>query len=62
MEDKKEVQELLMDAMANFVIAEKNGEYAVAYHYMQKVDALFSITYDEYAMLSLWRQVFASTL
>lgn len=53
----KNVKELLMDAMANFVIAEKNGEYAVAYHYMRKICALFRITSGEYAMLSLWRQV-----
>ena len=56
------VNELLMDVMANFVIAEKNGEYAVAYHYMRKICALFRITSGEYAMLSLWRQVFVSTL
>lgn len=46
-----------MNAMANFVIAEKEGSYAVAYYYMQKVYALFRITSGEYAMLSLWRQV-----
>ena len=53
----KEIKDALMEAMTNFVIAEKDGAYAVAYHYMRRLAELFSITFGEYAMLNLWRQV-----
>lgn len=55
------IKELLMDAITNFVIAEIDGEYAVAYCYMKRIDAYFRIMGD-YSRLkspweSLWRQV-----
>lgn len=61
MEKIKDEKESLMDAITNFVIAEIDGEYAVAYFYMKRIDAYFRIMGDYSRLRSpleiLWRQV-----
>ena len=62
----KDVKEALMEALTNYVIAEKEDVCTEGDYYMGQVHAYLSVL-DEYARLSspwhsLWRQVFVSTL
>lgn len=65
MKQVKDVQELLMDALTNYVIAEKEDVCMEGDYYMGRVHAYLSVL-DEYARLSspwesLWRKVFAQS-
>lgn len=61
----KDVQELLMDAMTNYVIAEKARVHSDSDFYIGKVQAYITVL-GEYGRLrspwrSLWRKVFVQT-
>lgn len=61
----KDVQEALMEAMTNFVIAEKRCDHPEAEIYIGKVQAYITVL-GEYARKrspwrTLWRKVFVET-
>ena len=66
MEKIKDVQGLLMEAMTNFAIAEKDGDLFTFGYYMGRVqsylDALEGYTMLNSPWHSLWKEVFVSTL
>lgn len=62
---QKEVQELLMDAMTNFAIAEKAGDCFTSGYYMGRVHSYLDVL-GGYTMLNspwygLWRKVFVQS-
>ena len=61
----KEIKELLMEAMINFVIAEKAGDHFVSGYCMGRIHSYLDVL-DGYTMLNspwyaLWRRVFAQS-
>ena len=66
MEKIKDVQGLLMEAMTNFAIAEKAGDFFTSGYYMGRVHSYLDVL-GGYTMLNspwygLWRKVFGRTL
>ena len=66
MKSIKDVQELLMEAMINFAIAEKAGDHFASGYCMGRIHSYLDVL-GGYTMLNspwyaLWRQVFVSTL
>lgn len=64
MKSVKDVQELLMEALTNFVIAENDETYPGTDYYMGQVHSYLSVL-DDYAVLSspweiLWHKVLHS--
>ena len=60
--EMKNVKELLMSAITNFVIAEKAGEYCESEHYMGKVHAYFGVLGEYSRMDSPWHAIWAEVI
>ena len=65
MEKIKDVQGLLMEAMTNFAIAEKDGDLFTSGYYMGRVHSYLDVL-GGYTMLNspwygLWRKVFVQS-
>ena len=58
----KDVQELLMEAITNFVIAEKAGEYCQSENCMGKVHEYFGVLGEYSRMDSPWHSVWAEVI
>ena len=58
----KEIKEALMEAITDFVIAEKAGEYVKSEYYMGKVHEYFWVLGEFSRMASPWHSVWAEVI
>ena len=60
--EMKNVKEALMEALTNYVIAKKAGEYCKSEQYMGKVHEYFGVLGEYFRMDSPWHSVWAEVI